>query len=164
MAFFLMGWFWFQSSSSVESTIQSAGRLERCKELAQEIRHLKELASDRVKFAASNFYPSTSVADVVKEARLFNDKFTTSENGLNVIEGTNVRRFRISIPTYKITLRQVALLVSKLAEAEMKYQTTSIKLTRPASKGEPTGSVEKWDVSFGEIVYLKQLKEKEKRR
>ena len=166
MALVAVSWVFTQLSSDEASVLSSTNRLERCRELASEIRELQKVASDRVVIADNSFDPSVSVADAVKKASLYDGNFTTSESGMGVVEKSEARRFRISIPAYQITLPQVAMLVARLAESEMKYQTTAISLTKPKKTvvdGNGNG-LERWDATFGEIVYLKKAVKKKGKR
>ena len=164
MALIALGWVLMQVNSDEASVAKSTKRLEQCRELASEIRGLQKVAADQVVVADEDFDPSASILEVIKKARLYNRNFTTRETGMGAVEKSEARRFRVSIPSYQITLPQVAMLVVRLAEADMKYQTTAISLSKPKTpdSGSSQG-LEMWDATFGEIVYLKDASKKGKR-
>jgi hypothetical protein len=155
-------WSWTQYQSASELKEQAIDKRARCIKLIAELEQLKARTAGKVVIAPEGYDSSASAAAAVKAAGLYDGRFSTSESSLGFAKGTNVKRWRVTLPGFKTSLRRCVSLVASLADSEMKLQVGQIDLKRPSSPANETSknTAEVWETSFRKVTYLKASSDK----
>jgi hypothetical protein len=158
LALLAAAWAWSQFETAKRSVRSAQSKQLRCQKLIEEFEQLKANTVGKVVVADKNYDSSAMVAAAVKSAGLYDQTFSTSESSIGFVNGTQVKRWRVSLPEYSTSLKRTVTLVAALVDADMKFQVGHLELKRPNGNEEvlsPKGD-EIWQTDFREITYLKE--------
>ncbi len=149
-------WSYWQSDASFELASESSAKLVECQLIAEEIQFLQKRNESAVAIAATNYDPSRTVTDAVRDAGITTGPdFRVNQLRQRLIEGTGAQEWRIDVPPSKVTLTQLVKLIQNLADSEMRFQVNVIRLTAADS----ANNIEYWNAEFN-VTYLKQAAKK----
>lgn len=152
MALLTLVWTWNQCGLKYQSAVQAFQMHQDCKADITEIKSLMAASEGSAQIAPQGFDPAQMVTAAVRKSGISSANFSVSQSRARKIAQTNIRQWKVQVPSTSTTLTNALKFVQKLAESDLQFQVERLDL-RPDLKN--SGGNEHWKTDFS-IFYLKR--------